>query len=76
MVVDLVSQLHVGRARGKSCVGDHCAAACHVTLLERQPRRGEARTCAGEAHRMLAHEPLQVLICRRAIATRLFELGE
>jgi hypothetical protein len=45
-------------------------------LLECQPRCCEARACAGGAHWVLAHESLQMLIRRGAIATRLFELGD
>ena len=76
MIVDLVSQLDVRRPRRETCVGDHRAAAFHISLLERQPRGRQPGSRTRWAHRMLPHEPLQMLIRRGAIATRLFELGE
>jgi len=45
-------------------------------LLERQSRRREAGARTGRARRMLANEALEMLVCRGAIATCLFQLGE
>jgi hypothetical protein len=45
-------------------------------LLECEPRRGEPGTGARWTHRVLTHESLQMLVRRRAVAARLFQLGQ
>jgi hypothetical protein len=48
----------------------------HVALLERQSRRGETGARACRTDGVLAHESLQMLIRRCAVAARLLELRE
>jgi hypothetical protein len=76
VVLDLVAKLHVARTRRRARIGDHRAAAGRVPLLEREACRREPGARARGACRMLAHEPLEMLERRRAIAARLFQLGE
>ena len=76
MILDLIAQLHVARADGAPRIGDHCAAARNVALLEREARRGEPGARTRRSGGMLPHEALQMLIRRGPITARLFELGE